>query len=375
MHPDDYVGWLALALTPGLGARTAGKLLREFGTPDAIFSASLTSLEGQRVPAAVAQALHSKRPLSDAARELAQAQAAGCRLVTWDEPEYPARLREIYDPPPLLYVLGKVELLNRHVISVVGARRPTPYGNQMAERLSKDLADRGLVIASGLARGIDASAHKGALASPCGGTIGVLGCGIDVVYPKENKKIFQEMEQRGAIVSEFPMGTFPAPQNFPIRNRIISGMALGVVVVEAAQYSGSLITARLAMEFGREVFAVPGNATQPASFGPNQLIKQGAKLVTSWEDVVEELPTPVRAELMPVENVPSEERAALVEESLGPIERPLYALLGVDEARQIDELVELSGLSSSEVLAALFDLELKGVVRQLPGKQFLKVLL
>ncbi|HEV3482668.1 MAG TPA: DNA-processing protein DprA [Candidatus Acidoferrales bacterium] len=375
MHPDDYVGWLALALTPGLGARTAGKLLLQFGSPDAIFSASLTSLEGQRVPAAVAQALHSKRPLSDAARELAQAQAAGCHLVTWDEPEYPARLREIYDPPPLLYVLGKVELLNRHVISIVGARRPTPYGNQMAERLSKDLADRGLVIASGLARGIDASAHKGALASPCGGTIGVLGCGIDVVYPKENKKIFQEMEQRGAIVSEFPMGTFPAPQNFPIRNRIISGMALGVVVVEAAQYSGSLITARLGMEFGREVFAVPGNATQPASFGPNQLIKQGAKLVTSWEDVVEELPTPVRAELMPVENVPSEERAALVEESLGPTERPLYALLGVDEARQIDELVELSGLSSSEVLAALFDLELKGVVRQLPGKQFLKVLL
>ncbi|HEY6903803.1 MAG TPA: DNA-processing protein DprA [Candidatus Acidoferrales bacterium] len=375
MHPDDYVGWLALALTPGLGARTAGKLLLEFGSPDAIFDASLTSLEGQRVPAAVAQALHSKRPLSDAARELAQAQAMGCRLVTWDEPEYPARLREIYDPPPLLYVLGKVELLNRHVISVVGARRPTPYGNQMAERLSKDLADRGLVIASGLARGIDASAHKGALASPCGGTIGVLGSGIDVVYPKENKKIFQEMEQRGAIVSEFPMGTFPAPQNFPIRNRIISGMALGVVVVEAAQYSGSLITARLGMEFGREVFAVPGNATQPASFGPNQLIKQGAKLVTSWEDVVEELPTPVRAELTPVENVPSEERSALVEESLGPTERPLYALLGVDEARQIDELVELSGLSSSEVLAALFDLELKGVVRQLPGKQFLKVLL
>jgi DNA processing protein len=375
MHPDDYVGWLALALTPGLGARTAGKLLLEFGSPDAIFNASLTSLEGQRLPAAVAQALHSKRPLSDAAKELAQVQAAGCRLVTWDEPEYPARLREIYDPPPLLYVLGKVELLSKHVISVVGARRPTPYGNQMAERLSKDLADRGLVIASGLARGIDASAHKGALASPCGGTIGILGCGIDVVYPKENKKIFQEMEQRGAIVSEFPMGTFPAPQNFPIRNRIISGMALGVVVVEAAQYSGSLITARLGMEFGREVFAVPGNATQPASFGPNQLIKQGAKLVTSWEDVVEELPTPVRAELMPVENVPSEERAALVEQSLGPIERPLYALLGVDEARQIDELVELSGLSSSEVLAALFDLELKGVVRQLPGKQFLKVLL
>ncbi|HXQ26601.1 MAG TPA: DNA-processing protein DprA [Candidatus Acidoferrales bacterium] len=375
MHSDDYVGWLALALTPGLGARTAGKLLREFGSPDAIFNASLTALEGRRLPAAVAQALHSRQPLSDAAKELAKVQAAGCRLLTWDEPEYPARLREIYDPPPLLYVKGNIELLNRHMISIVGARRPTPYGNQMAERLSKDLADRGLVVTSGLARGIDASAHKGALASAAGGTIGVLGCGIDVIYPKENKKIFEQIEQRGAIISEFPLGTFPAPQNFPIRNRILAGMALGVVVVEGQQYSGSLITARLAMEFGREVFGVPGNATQPSSFGPNQLIKQGAKLVTGWEDVVEELPTPVRAELMPVESISHEERAALVEESLAPAEKRLYGLLSVDEACHVDDLVERSGLSSSEVLAALFDLELKGVVRQLPGKQFLKVLL
>jgi DNA processing protein len=375
MHPDDYVGWLALALTPGLGARTAGKLLRTFGTPDEIFSASLTALEAHQLPAAVAQAIHSRRPLSDAAKELAQAQAAGCRLLTWDEPEYPSRLREIYDPPPLLYIKGNAGLLNRHLISIVGARRPTPYGNQMAQRLAKDLADRGLVVVSGAARGIDASAHKGALASAVGVTIGVLGCGIDVVYPKENKKVFAEIEQRGALISEFPLGTFPAPQNFPIRNRIIAGMALGVVVVEGAQYSGSLITARLAMEFGREVYGVPGNATQPSSFGPNQLIKQGAKLVTGWEDVVEELPTPVRAELMPVENVSHAEREALVEESLGPSEKPLYELLSLDEARHVDELVETSGLSSSEVLAALFDLELKGVVRQLPGKQFLKVLL
>ena len=319
MHSDDYVGWLALALTPGLGARMAGKLLGEFGSPDAIFNASLTALEAQRLPAAVAQALHSRRPLSDAAKELAQVQAAGCRLLTWDEPEYPARLKEIYDPPPLLYVRGNVDLLNRHLISIVGARRPTPYGNQMAERLGRDLADWGLVVSSGLARGIDASAHRGALASASGMTVGVLGCGIDVVYPKENKKIFREIEKRGAIISEFPMGTFPAPQNFPIRNRILAGIALGVVVVEGAQYSGSLITARLAMEFGREVFGVPGNATQPTSFGPNQLIKQGAKLVTGWEDVIEELPTPVRAELMPVEAASPEERAALIEEGLAPV--------------------------------------------------------
>jgi DNA processing protein len=375
MDSSQYLGWLALALTPGLGARSAGKLLREFGSPTAIFNASLTALEAQRLPAAVAQSLHSKQSLSLAAKELAQAQALGCHLLTWDEPAYPARLREIYDPPPLLYVRGKIELLNRHLISVVGARRPSPYGNQMAERLAKDLAERGLVVTSGLARGIDASAHKGALSSPTGSTIGVLGCGIDVVYPKENKKIFGEMEQRGAIISEFPMGTFPAPQNFPIRNRIIAGMGLGVVVVEGAQYSGSLITARLAMEFGREVFGVPGNATQPSSFGPNQLIKQGAKLVTSWEDVVEELPTPVRAELLPVEAASAEERAALVEQGLAPNERPLYELMSTDEARHVDDLVEQTGLSSSEVLAALFDLELKGVVRQLPGKQFLKVLL
>lgn len=375
MKPDQYLGWLALALTPGLGARMAGKLLREFGSPEAIFNASLTALEAQRLTAAVAQAIHTRQPLSAAAKELAQVEQAGCRLITWDEPAYPRRLREIYDPPPLLYVRGNVELLDRHSISIVGTRRPTPYGNQMAERLARDLAERGLVIVSGLARGIDSCAHKGALASPRGATVGVLGCGIDVVYPKENKKIFAEMETRGAIITEFPMGTFPAPQNFPIRNRIIAGMSLGVVVVEGAQYSGSLITARLGMEFGREVYGVPGNATQPSSFGPNQLIKQGAKLVTSWEDVVEELPTDVRAELLPVEATSPEERASLVEASLSPSEKTLYALLDMDQARHVDELMEASGLSSSEVLATLFDLEMKGVVRQLPGKQFLKVLL
>jgi len=375
MAPDQYLGWLALALTPGLGARMAGKLLRAMGSPEAIFNASLTELESHRLPAAVAQAIHTRQPMSAAAKELAQAQASGIRLLTWDEPEYPQRLREIYDPPPLLYVRGNIELLNRHLISIVGSRRPTPYGNQMAEKLARDLADRGLVIVSGLARGIDSCAHKGALSSLTGATIGVLGCGIDVIYPKENKKLFAEMEKRGAIISEFAMGTFPGPQNFPIRNRIISGMAVGVVVVEGAQYSGSLITARLAMEFGREVYGVPGNATQPTSFGPNQLIKQGAKLVISWEDVIEELPTPIRAELLPVETASSEERALLVEKDLAPAEGTLYHLLGPDEARHVDDLVELSGLTSSEVLAALFDLELKGVVRQLPGKQFLKVLL
>jgi DNA processing protein len=375
METEGYLAWLALALAPGLGARLAGKLLREFGSPEAVFNASLTALEAHGLHAPVAQAIHSREPLSAAAKELAQVQATGCRLLTWNEPAYPHLLRQIYDPPPLLYVRGNVELLDRHSLAIVGARRPTPYGNQMAERLARDLAERGLVIVSGLARGIDSSAHKGALASTRGATIGVLGSGIDVVYPKENKKIFAQMEERGAIITEFPMGTFPAPQNFPIRNRVIAGIGLGVVVVEGAQYSGSLITARLAMEFNREVFGVPGNVTQPTSFGPNQLIKQGAKLVTGWEDVVEELPTAIRAELLPIETTTAEERASLLEASLSPTERTLYNLLGTDEARHVDELLESSGLSSSEVLATLFELEMKGVVQQLPGKQFLKVLL
>jgi DNA processing protein len=375
MDTGQYLGWLALALTPGLGARLAGKLLREFGTPDGVFGASLTSLEALHLSPQVAQAIHSRQPMSAAAKELAQVQQAGCELLSWDDPEYPRVLRQIYDPPPLLYLKGNKELLNKHSIALVGARRPTPYGNQMAEKLGKDLAEHGLAVISGMARGIDSCAHRGALSAKNGGTVGVLGCGIDVIYPKENKKIFAEIEQRGLLISEFPMGTFPAPQNFPIRNRVIAGMGLGVVVVEGAEYSGSLITARLAMEFGREVYGVPGNVTQPSSFGPNQLIKQGAKLVMGWEDVIEEFPTDIRAELLPVEATTAEERSVLAQEGLNASERTLYELLVTDEARHIDQLVDLSGLSSSEVLASLFNLELRGIIRQLPGKQFVKVLL
>jgi DNA processing protein len=255
-------------------------------------------------------------------------------------------------------VRGNAELLNRLQISVVGSRRLAPYGNQMAERLARDLADRGPPVASG----VGSSAHKGALSSAAGATIGVLGCGIDVVHREENKKIFAQMETRGAIISEFPRAAFAGPQNFPIRHRVIAGMSLGVVVVWGAQYSGSLIAAGLAMEFGREVYGVPGNATQSTSCGPSQLIKQGAKLVTGWEDVVEELPTSVRAERLPGKTATSEQRAILVEESLAPGELTLYNLLTQDETRHVDDLVERSGLTCSEVLAALFDLEFKGVV-------------
>lgn len=375
MDLQPYQGWLALGLTPGLGARLAGKLLREFRKPEAVFQASQTSLEAFGLTAESAQAIHSQKPLKDAEQELARVRALGCRLLSWDEAAYPQRLLEIYDPPPLLYVRGNLELLGRHSMAIVGARKPTPYGVQIAEKLGRDLAARGLVVVSGMARGIDACAHKGALAAAKGATVAVLGTGLDVIYPKENKKLYEQIAEKGALISEFPIGAFPAPQNFPIRNRVIAGMALGVVVVEGAQYSGSLITARLGMEFGREVYGVPGNVTQPLSFGPNQLIRQGAKLVTGWEDVVEELPTDIRAELLPPQEASSEERANLLEQSLSPAEKTLYGLLSVAETRHVDELVDLSGLSSSEVLAALFEMEMKNAIRQLPGKHFVKVLL
>jgi DNA processing protein len=372
---EHSLPWLALRLTPGLGARLAGKLLRQFGSPEEVFRASLTELEACQLPVAVAQAVFSRAAFGDAEKELAQVRKAGCHLIHWGESEYPRRLVEIYDPPPLLYVRGNVQVLNQHAISIVGTRRPTPYGNQIAERLARDLANHGLIVASGLARGIDSSAHRGACAASRGGTIGVLGCGIDVIYPKENRKLFEEVEKRGAIITEFPMGTHPAPENFPVRNRMVAGMALGVIVVQGAQYSGSLITSRLAMEFSREVYGVPGNVTEPVSFAPNQLIKQGAKLVTGWEDVVEELPTEVRAELFPVEATTQEERASLFEQNLSPVEKRLFDLIRIEEAIHVDELVESTGLSSSETLAALCEMEMRGIIRQMPGKQFVRVLL
>jgi DNA processing protein len=372
---DHSLSWLALRLTPGLGARLTGKLLRQFGGPEEIFRASLTELEGCQLPAAAAQAVFGKSGFRDAEKELAEVKKAGIRLITWAEAEYPKLLTQIYDPPPLLYVRGNVEFLSRHAISIVGTRRPTTYGNQITERLARDLAERGLVIVSGLARGIDSSAHRGACAAARGGTIGVLGSGIDVIYPKENRKLFEEVEKRGAIVTELPLGAHPAPENFPMRNRIVAGMALGVIVAQGALYSGSLITSRLAMEFGREVYGVPGNVTEPMSFAPNQLIKQGAKLVTNWQEVVEELPTEVRAELFPMEATTAEERASLFEGSLSPTEKRLFELIRIEEPIHVDELVEKTGLSSSETLAALCEMEMRGVIRQMPGKQFVRVLL
>jgi DNA processing protein len=375
MELDSSFSWLALSLTPGLASRLSARLLKRFGSPDAIFRASLRDLESCSLPAPVAQSVVKKESFKRAEKEL---KAAGnidrCRLINWTEPEYPQTLLQIYDPPVLLYVRGDSQVLNLPSLSIVGTRKPTMYGMQMAERLGRDLAARGLMVISGMARGVDAIGHHGALAAG-GRVIGVLGTGIDVCYPKENKKLYERVLERGAFISEFPLHTHPAPENFPIRNRIVAGMPLGVVVIEGAQYSGSLITARLAMEFGREVFGVPGNVTQPVSFAPNQLIKQGAKLVTNAEDVIEELPTPVRAALVKAEKPEAAQRNLIVQASLSASEKKIYDLLSTDEPRHIDDIVDQSGLNSSEVLATLFDLEMKGLVRQSPGKLFSKLLL
>ena len=374
MEPEASLSWLALTMTPGIAARLSARLLREFGTPEGVFRASLTALEGCNLPAPVAQAIFKKQTFWRAEKEVAAIRRIGCRVVHWDEPEYPQTLLQIYDPPVVLYVRGDASILNAPSLSIVGTRRPTVYGTQMAERMGRDLAKRGLAMVSGLARGIDAIAHEGAT-SVGGRAIGVLGTGIDVCYPKENKKLYEKVLERGAIISEFPTGSHPAPENFPVRNRIIAGMPLGVVIVEGKEHSGSLITARLAMEFGREVFGVPGNVTQEVSFAPNQLIKQGAKLVTCAEDVIEELPTPIRAALVQAEALETEQRNLLAADGLSPTEKKIYELLSAEESRHIDDLVESSGLNSSDVLATLFNLEMKGIIRQLPGKQFSKVLL
>src|SRR5438876_3970228 len=375
MQPDASLSWLALGLTPGLASRLSARVLRRFDSPEGVFRASLPDLESCHLPAKVAQAIAKKESFKRPERELAGVQEiAGSTRLDGPVPEYPRSLLQIYGPPVLLYVRGDPQVLNLPSVSIVGTRRPTVYGTQMAQRLGRELAARGLVIVSGLARGIDAIGHQGAMDAH-GRAIGVLGTGIDVCYPKENKKLYEKVLERGAIISEFPLRTHPAPENFPVRNRIVAGLPLGVVVVEGAQYSGSLITARLAMEFGREVFGVPGNVTQPVSFAPNQLIKQGAKLVSCAADVIEELPTPVRAALVQAEKPEAEQRNLLAAAALNGSEKKLYELLSAEEHVPIDDIVERSGLNSSEVLATLFTLEMKGIIRQLPGKQFSKVLL
>jgi DNA processing protein len=382
---EEELYWLALRLIPGLGTRTAGKLLERFRTPQAIFRASRTELEGAGVSGAVAQSIASGITFDDAATQQERMMQAGAVLVTWGDPRYPQLLREIFDPPIVLFARGRVELLQSAAVGVVGTRRPTPYGLAVAERLSADLAHAGLAIVSGMARGIDTAAHKGALGVG-GDTVAVLGCGADIVYPAENRQLAAGIAVKGLIVSEFPMGTVAFPQNFPIRNRIVSGLCSGVLVVEGAQYSGSAITARLALDQGREVFAVPGNITSKLSWGPNLLIKQGCKLVQDWNDVVVELPAgtrrqlaeKARQQLAAAGDATGGPQAASLFDSpageLGPAARQALEKLQTDAAIHLDDLLQMvEDISPSELIAALFELEMMGLVKQLPGKNFVKV--
>ena len=383
---EEELYWLALRMMPGLGTRRASILLERFRGVRAIFHASPAELEDAGVPGALARSISSGCSFEDAAAQQQLVRDAGAQLVTLGDARFPELLRRIFDPPPVLFCRGRIELLSAVNVGVVGTRHPTPYGVAAAERVAGDLARAGVTIVSGMARGIDTAAHKATLAGQ-GTTIAVLGCGVDIVYPSENKKLAAEIAAKGLIISEFPMGATAFPQNFPIRNRIISGLSVGLLVVEGAQYSGSSITARLALDQGREVFAVPGNITSKMSWGPNLLIKQGAKLVQDWNDIVSELPTEAQQRLIAAgrQRILNEGLGAGAASSDAPpashttdpaakINQTVLKQLKVDASVHLDTLVEAcEEVSPSEIIASLFELEIQGLVKQLPGRNFVKV--
>jgi DNA processing protein len=375
---DEELHWIALRMVPGLGIRKSNQLIQSYKTPQSVFRASRAELESTGISGSVAQTIASGCVFDDAVEQQQKMLNSGASLISLTDPRYPPLLRDIFDPPVILFARGRIELLQTVMLGIVGTRRPTQYGIAATERLAVDLSHAQMTIASGMASGIDTAAHKAVLAAR-GNTVAVLGCGVDVVYPSENRKLASDLANGGLLVSEFPMGAPPYPQNFPIRNRIISGMSVGIMVIEGAQYSGSSITAKLAMDQGREVFAVPGNMTSKMSWGPNLLIKQGAKLVQEWNDVIVELQPEDRRRLIVngqrqllAENNP--EATSLPEGPQAVVGRELLAKLKPDASTQLDALLEtLQYHSSSEVIAALFELEMLGLVKQLPGKNFVKV--
>jgi len=376
---EDRLGWLALALSPGLGPKRIVDAVAQLDAASQVFTLPLTGLEALRFPAEAAQFIFDGKARAAAEQEWAAVAAQGATIVTYGCGDYPERLKEIYDPPPVLWVRGDARLLARPAIAVVGTRHPSPYGTGVAEMLSRDLAARRLLVISGMARGIDSCAHRGALAARMP-TVAVWGTGIDVVYPKENKKLAEDiLAAGGAIVSELPTGTFPAPQNFPRRNRILSGLSVAVLVVEAGENSGTRVTARCASEQNRDLYAVPGNVTSKGSWTPNTLIKQDAKLTATWEDVWEDLPSQVRLELeaeAPGESKLEMAASLLLEPVLRPKGAMVLEVLRSDASLQIDEILELleTQLTSSEVFTALFELEMAGRARSMPGKNYVRTM-
>ncbi len=372
--------WVALNMTPGIGPRAAAKLLERFGSAESVFTATRAELEKVKLLPEAVDSIIARDRHERAEAEIEKVRMLGAEILILDDGVYPSLLREIYDPPVALYVTGAwLECLDQPCIAIVGSRKCSTYGLNAASMIARDLAQRGVTIVSGFARGIDAAAHRGALEAG-GRTLAVLGTGIGELYPRDHKKLGEEiLEAGGAMVSQFPLGTPPVSENFPYRNRIISGLSLGVVVVEAAENSGSLITARLAIEQNREVFAVPGNITSRNSFGTNYLIKgAGAKLVQQWQDVAAELPPQIAARLLPPplgekkKEKSMAEQLAMVPQGLTGYEQSVFRLLSPDNPAHIDALVNQSRISIPDLTAALLTLEMRDLVRALPGKCFVR---
>jgi DNA processing protein len=373
---EQILYWLALKQVSGVGAVLYKRLIEVFKTPEAVFSAdeeALWAVEG--ISESVAKNILTFHDFDAAKKEIEKIAKEEVTLLTLNHPDYPSRLLTIYDPPPILYRKQKTTNSDPYPIAMVGTRNMTSYGKMVTERIAGELARVGITIVSGFARGIDATAHRAAIAAG-GRTVAVLGCGIDVIYPKEHRKLYDEILDNGVIFSEFPMGAHPEPRYFPQRNRIISGLSLGCVVCEASLKSGSLITARFALEHGREVFAVPGSIFSETSKGVHYLMQSGAKIVTDMQDILKELMPQLKsfspqgwaisaAEAMPPP-APEKVLPALDEE-----EEKLYRILSL-EPKQINTIIEESAFSASVVSYCLLGLELKGVVRQLGGQFFVR---
>lgn len=373
INTESLRSWLRLRAVKGIGDAAVCQLVQSFGSPESVLGASTEALLASgHVSPSVAQAI--RRELDQETkeaidRELKLLARLEFSVVTYLDEAYPPRLKMIPDPPPLLYVSGTLDQRDRHAVAIVGSRRATVTGRLVTEQLSRDLASAGFTIVSGLARGVDAAAHRGALEAG-GRTVAVLGCGLDRTYPPEHRSLRSQIEANGAVVAELPLGAYPHGYHFPRRNRIISGMSLGVIVTEAALQSGSLITARLAAEQGREVFAVPGFITAENSRGPNGLIKQGAKLVEHVADVIDELLPQLdglfRERLQDHPPVHGEVKIQLEKE-----EATIHALLSAEPVH-IDVLIVQAGLPAADVAGLLLALELKGAIRQLPGQSFVR---
>ncbi len=364
--------WISLNMTPQIGPRSATKLLEKFGSAENVFHARRHELESLKLKPESIESILKREFHEKAEEELEKVREIGGDVLNLDDGSYPFLLREISDPPITLYVKGDWQAcFDAPCVAIVGSRRCSTYGENASQMLARDLAANGICIISGLARGIDTAAHRGAIQAK-GRTVAVMGTGIGQVYPKENAKLVDEiLDLGGAVVSQFPLETPPIPENFPYRNRIISGLSLGVLIIEASERSGSLITARLAMEQNREVLAVPGNITSKNSFGTNYLIKSGAKLVQQWQDVVSELPSEISAAILPPQidqkNQKEAKQPERVPADLNENERKIWQMLSADEAMQIDVLLEASELSFGDLNAVLVNLDLRDLIRVLPG--------